>query len=201
MADFFTRLAERTLGVAPVIRPLTTPMFASGPVLAGDPVASAAWEDGSSTPTGDPSKVQRLLTQKTEASGGVWEEELTVPTSNPGEAPVASRRFFSRSPETRVRRDKELSRSQPDRRSVPPGLLSQGAGEDAQIMTDSQSRNTLLSVSPASGSQLRESPDFPELSQRLVFPFLVAKEERDERSRFQPGRKLSPPGRLLGVGF
>ncbi len=38
MADFLTRLAERTLGVVPVAQPIIAPMFAPGPAMAGFPV-------------------------------------------------------------------------------------------------------------------------------------------------------------------
>lgn len=39
MADFFSRLAERALGVAPVVAPLIAPLTAPGPALAAAPFA------------------------------------------------------------------------------------------------------------------------------------------------------------------
>ena len=41
MADFLSRLAERSLGMAAVVRPVIAPLFATGPDL-----ASAAIEPG-----------------------------------------------------------------------------------------------------------------------------------------------------------
>ena len=41
MADFFSRLAERTLGVAAVVKPVIAPLFAPGPQLVAESVAVA----------------------------------------------------------------------------------------------------------------------------------------------------------------
>jgi hypothetical protein len=45
MADFFTRLAERSLGNAPVTQPLIAPRFAPGPALVGETPAGLEQEE------------------------------------------------------------------------------------------------------------------------------------------------------------
>jgi len=52
MPDLFARLAERTLGLAPIARPLTPPVFATAPAV--DPDASTAAEGGSNRPVLSP---------------------------------------------------------------------------------------------------------------------------------------------------
>jgi hypothetical protein len=181
MADFLSRLAERTLGIAPVIRPLTTPMFASGPTLAGGSLAGAAWEHGLSTSIGAPSRGRSRLVQEVAASGGAWEEESSLPKDNLGEALVAAQQFLSSSSEARGETGKGLLYSRPDRRVVTPGLLPQAVRGTAQGMTSSHGENS-LSASPAPESHLRTS---------LEFPMLVAKQTPSERaSPFQPSQEL-----------
>jgi hypothetical protein len=46
MTDFFHRLAGRTLGTAPVVRPVIAPMFAPGPALPNDLVRNPLEDDG-----------------------------------------------------------------------------------------------------------------------------------------------------------
>lgn len=55
MADFIGRLAERTMGVAPVVRPVIAPMFASEPEYYS---AGLAWEAETATSFGDPDRAQ-----------------------------------------------------------------------------------------------------------------------------------------------
>src|SRR5690242_20485197 len=61
MNDFFTRLAERTLGLAPTLQPILTPMFASEIQQMSDepfetvvPVEAGAGNDAGLRPFGSP---------------------------------------------------------------------------------------------------------------------------------------------------
>src|SRR5215212_1358376 len=62
MADFLTRLAERTLGVAPVVQPLVAPMFASEPA---NHSLDLEWDSEATTSSGDPDWAQAPSAEET----------------------------------------------------------------------------------------------------------------------------------------
>src|SRR5262245_1178554 len=113
MADFLSRVAERTLGVAPVIQPLTTPMFASGPASVSGSVEDAARPGKLSASMSESSRVQSSVVQEATVSDRAWGEE-SLPADNPHEALAAARQFLSSSLEGRGETGKELLYSRPD---------------------------------------------------------------------------------------
>jgi hypothetical protein len=59
MADFITRLAERTLGTAPVVQPLVNSMFAPEPATRP---TGLVWDDDIPTSAGDPDRTKSSAT-------------------------------------------------------------------------------------------------------------------------------------------
>src|SRR5215212_6686889 len=73
MADFLTRLAERTLGVAPVVQPLVAPMFASEPA---NHSPDLEWNSEAARSSGDPDWAQASSAEETSPA---WDAQTSRP--------------------------------------------------------------------------------------------------------------------------
>ena len=79
MADFITRLAERALGVAPVVQPVMPSKFAPEPASHS---TGLEWDSQVTTPLGDPNQPQAPSAQETSPA-------QDAPTGRPADAAVA----------------------------------------------------------------------------------------------------------------
>jgi hypothetical protein len=79
MADFITRLAERALGVAPVVQPVMPPMFAPEPASHS---TGLEWDSEATTSPGDPDRPRAPSAQETPPT-------RDAPTGRPADAATA----------------------------------------------------------------------------------------------------------------
>ena len=81
MADFLSRLVERSAGTAPVARPVVAPLFAAGPAMAANPVP-----DGSEPAGAVPQEPTPLTPQEPKALTSIPREPTGIDT--PGDRPA-----------------------------------------------------------------------------------------------------------------
>ena len=107
MADFITRLAERALGIAPVVQPVIPSVFAPEPI--GHPTSSE-WASETTTSPGDPDRTRVPSTRKNQSGDALSSATPKAPRGTPESRPGPSHLSESRPSERGAMTGKEDQR-------------------------------------------------------------------------------------------
>jgi hypothetical protein len=184
MSDFFSRLAERALGTAPLAQPVIAPAFSPDPGVAGAVVESAEW-------------VEPALPGQVQASGlsEPWEtpiqpSSLTIseqpvtttpreaPTIPPAQAPQSMPPPETSMPEPRPRRTSPRHRQEAQGRLPLPQEAKPPTDaptiETPELSVEARAEQQVILV-PVSGE--RERPSYRAISSLMAAPQITASPE------------------------